>query len=71
MRSKAMIRMVTEEGLAEKCSKNASKIRETHSVEKISEQNIGTVESGVQAQKTCEQIEELSKFEKIYKIKAF
>ena len=28
-------------------------------VEKISEQNIGTVESGVQAQKTCEQIEEL------------
>lgn len=32
----AMIRMITEEGLAEKCSKNASKIKETHSIEKIS-----------------------------------
>lgn len=33
----AMVRMITEEGLAEKCSKNASKIGETHSIEKISE----------------------------------
>lgn len=33
----AMARMITEEGLAEKCSKNAAKIRETHSIEKISE----------------------------------
>lgn len=32
----AMVRMITEEGLAEKCSKNAAKIRETHSIEKIS-----------------------------------
>lgn len=34
----AMVRMITEEGLAEKCSKNASKIRETHSIEKIANQ---------------------------------
>lgn len=33
----AMVRMITEIGLAEKCSKNASKIRETHSIEKISQ----------------------------------
>lgn len=33
----AMVRMITEEGLAEKCGKNAAKIRETHSIEKISE----------------------------------
>ncbi len=33
----AMARMITEKGLAEKCSKNAAKIRETHSIEKISE----------------------------------
>ncbi len=33
----AMVRMITEEGLSEKCSKNAAKIRETHSIEKISE----------------------------------
>lgn len=32
----AMVRMITEEGLAEKCSKNATKIKETHSTEKIS-----------------------------------
>lgn len=32
----AMARMITEDGLAEKCSKNAAKIRETHSIEKIS-----------------------------------
>ena len=34
----AMVRMITEDGLAEKCSKNAAKIRVTHSIEKISEQ---------------------------------
>ena len=34
----AMARMITEDGLAEKCSKNAAKIRETNSVEKIYEQ---------------------------------
>lgn len=39
----AMVRMITENGLAEKCSKNASKIRETHSIEKISEQWLETV----------------------------
>lgn len=33
----AMVRMITEDGLSEKCSKNAAKIRETHSIEKISE----------------------------------
>lgn len=33
----AMARMITEKGLAEKCSKNAAKIRESHSIEKISE----------------------------------
>ena len=33
----AMVRMITEKDLAEKCSKNAAKIRETHSIEKISE----------------------------------
>ena len=35
---KAMVRMITEEGLSEKCSKNASKIKETHSIEKISKE---------------------------------
>ena len=33
----AMARMITEDGLAEKCSKKAAEIRETHSIEKISE----------------------------------
>ncbi len=33
----AMSRMITEDGLSEKCGKNAAKIRETHSLEKISE----------------------------------
>ncbi len=33
----AMIRMINEKGLAEKCGINAAKIRETHSIEKISE----------------------------------
>ncbi len=33
----AMSRMITEERLSEKCSKNAAKIRETHSIEKIAE----------------------------------
>ena len=39
----AMARMITEDGLAEKCSKNAIKIRETHSIEKISEQWIEVI----------------------------
>lgn len=34
---KAMVRMITEEGLAEKCSRNATEIRETHSIKIISE----------------------------------
>ena len=33
----AMIRMITEEGLSKRCSKNAAKIRETHSIENIAE----------------------------------
>lgn len=41
----AMARMITEDGLAEKCSKNAAKIRETHSVEKISEKWLEVIKS--------------------------
>lgn len=39
----AMARMITEEGLAEKCSKNAAKIRESHSIEKISEKWLNVI----------------------------
>ena len=40
----AMIRMVTEKGLAEKCSKNAAKVKQTHSVEKIAGEWIKIIE---------------------------
>ncbi len=43
--SKAMIRMISEEGLAEKCGNNAAKIRETHSVEKVAEQWLKAIDS--------------------------
>ena len=33
----AMARMISENGLAEKCGKNAAKIRDSHSIEKISQ----------------------------------
>jgi glycosyltransferase involved in cell wall biosynthesis len=42
---KAMCRMVSEEGLAEKCSQNASKIREELSVESIVNQWLNVIES--------------------------
>ena len=42
--SEAMIRMISEDGLAEKCGNNAAKIRETHSVEKIAEQWLDVVD---------------------------
>lgn len=41
----AMVRMITEDGLAEKCSKNAVKIRETHSIENISEKWLEVIKS--------------------------
>lgn len=41
----AMVRMITEDGLAEKCSKNAAKIRETHSIEIISNKWIEVINS--------------------------
>lgn len=41
----AMVRMITEEGLAEKCGRNAAEIRETHSAEKISEKWIEVIEN--------------------------
>lgn len=40
----AMIRMATEKGLAEKCSKNAAKVKQTHSVEKIASAWIKVIE---------------------------
>ena len=40
-----MARMITEDGLAEKCSKNAAKIRETHSIEKISKKWLEVIKS--------------------------
>lgn len=43
--SEAMIRMISEDGLAEKCGNNAAKIRETHSVEKIAERWLQVIES--------------------------
>lgn len=42
---KAMVRMITEEGLAEKCGRNAAEIRETHSAEKISEKWIEVIKN--------------------------
>ncbi len=42
--SQAMHRMVNEEGLAEKCGKNAALVRETLSVEKIAEQWLDVIE---------------------------
>ena len=41
----AMARMISEEGLAEKCSKNAAKIRDTHSIEKISEKWLDVIKN--------------------------
>lgn len=41
----AMVRMISEEGLAEKCSKNAAKIRDTHSIEKISEKWLNIIDN--------------------------
>lgn len=39
----AMVRMISEEGLSEKCSKNAAEIRKTHSMEKISKKWIEVI----------------------------
>lgn len=39
----AMVRMIAEEGLAEKCSKNAALIRDSHSVEKISKKWLNVI----------------------------
>lgn len=40
----AMVRMITEDGLAEKCSKNAAKIRSTHSIKTITKQWLDVIE---------------------------
>jgi len=42
--SQAMHRMVNEEGLAEKCGKNAALVRETLSIEKITQQWLDVIE---------------------------
>ncbi len=39
----AMARMIAEKGLADKCSKNAAKIRDSHSIEKISEKWLNVI----------------------------
>lgn len=41
----AMVRMITEKGLAEKCGKNAAEIRNTHSLEKIARKWLEVIEN--------------------------
>lgn len=41
--TKAMLRMVEEKGLSEKCSKNAARVRETHKVESIADKWLDTI----------------------------
>lgn len=40
----AMKRMITEEGLAEKCGRNAAEIKETHSIERIAKKWLEVIE---------------------------